>query len=163
MTITSPLHETIQIKTKNNVISLGETTKVDDFALEGPGEYEISGIEIQGVGCIYLFHTEDMRIAYLDKLNRPLTDAEQELVTDVDILFIPCGGGEVLDLKEAIKLTNQIDPRIVIPTYYDEIDTFTKEEGVAPEFVDSLKVTRQTLPETERKVIVLPWKPSKKS
>ena len=162
MTINSPATETIQIRTKDAVISLSHEVKVGDFSLNGPGEYEISGIEITGVGQIYLFSAEDMRIAYLDKLGRALNDQEQELIGDVDILFIPIGGGEVLDCKAAIQVINQIDPRIVIPMYYDEVDTFSKEEGIVPEFVDSLKISRSTLPETERKVIVLPWKSSKK-
>ncbi len=162
MIITAPLHETIQIKTKNTTISLGIEDKVGDFTLCGPGEYEIASVEIIGVGRVYLFTTEDMRLAYLDKLNRPLTDAEQEAVADVDILFIPVGGGDVLDAKAALQVINQIDPRIIIPVYYEQLATFTEEEGITPEYVDSLKMTRSTLPETERKVIVLPWKPLKK-
>lgn len=163
MIITAPLHETIQIKTKNTTISLGIENKVGDFVLSGPGEYEIAGVEIEGVGKIYLFSTEEMRIAYLDKMDRPLNDLEQELVGDVDILFIPVGGDDVLDAKAALQIINQVDPRIIIPVYYQELASFTEVEGIAPEYVDSLKITRTTLPETERKVIVLPWKPLKKS
>lgn len=162
MTINSPLVEVIQIRTKDAIISLGHEVKVNDFILSGPGEYEISGIEITSVGKIYFFSAEDIRLAYLDKLDRPLTNEEQELVTDVDILFVPTGGGEVLDAKAANQIINQIEPRIVIPMYYDQIDGFSKEEGITPEFVDSLKVSVTTLPETERKVIVLPWKSLKK-
>ncbi|MDO8512899.1 MAG: MBL fold metallo-hydrolase [bacterium] len=162
MTITSPTTETIQIRTKNSTICLGEPTKVDDFVLNGPGEYEIGGVEVNGVGRIYLFSTEEIRLAYLDKLNHLLNDEEQELVADVDILFIPVGGADVLDVKTAIQIINQIEPKIVIPMYYETIDNFSKEEGIVPEFTDSLKITSSALPETERKVIVLPWKSSKK-
>lgn len=163
MIINTPFMETIQIKTKNTTISLADEVKVGDFILNGPGEYEIAGVEVEGVGKIYLFSTEEMRIAYLDKMDRPLNDAEQELAGDVDILFIPVGGGDVLDAKTALQVINQIDPRIIIPVYYEELASFTQEEGITPEYVDSLKITRSTLPETERKVIVLPWKSLKKS
>lgn len=162
MTISAPLHETIQIKTKNVNINLSNEVKVGEFTLSGPGEYEIAGVEVEGVGLVYVFETEEMRLAYLDHLNRPLNDAEQELVADVDILFVPVGGGEVLDAKGALQVINQIDPRIVIPVYYDELAEFTQEEGITPEYVDSLKISRINLPETERKVIVLPWKSLKK-
>ncbi len=161
MTISMPSTEIIQIKTKNVVINFGKENIVNDFVLTGPGEYEIGGVEIIGIGQLYIIETEDMRIGYLDKLNRPLTDEEQEDAADVDILFVPVGGEDVLSPKDAMKVITQIDPRIVIPVYYSDIEAFSKEEGITPEFMDNLKITRANLPETERKVIVLPWKSSK--
>lgn len=163
MTITASTPGALQIRTKNGLISLGDQVKVGDFALDGPGEYEIGGVEIFGVGRLYIFEIEEMRLAYLDKLNRPLIDLEQEAASDVDILLLPVGGGDVLDAKGALSIISQLDPRIVIPMYYDDLTEFSKEEGVTPEHLDSLKISKINLPETERKVIVLPWKPLPKS
>lgn len=163
MTITAPRAGELQIRTKSLAISLSDEVQVGEFTLCGPGEYEIGGIEVIGAGKLYIFEVEEMRIAYLDKLNRPLTDEEQEAATDVDILFIPVGGDGVLDAKGALSIINQLDPRIVIPMYYDDLTTFSKEEGIALIEETSLKISRANLPETERKVVVLPWKQSKKS
>jgi hypothetical protein len=162
MIISAPSVETIQVKTKNGTITLGSRVKIDDFTLAGPGEYEVAGIEAIGIGRLYTFDVEEMCLAYLDKINGPLTNEEQDAVTNVDILFVPVGGGDVLDGKGALQVITQVDPRIVIPTYYDDIESFSKEEGVTLESIDSLKIARTNVPETERKVIVLPWKSSKK-
>ncbi len=153
----------LNIRTKKSPITLSDQVQIGEFTLSGPGEYEVSGIEVLGVGQLYIFESEDMRLAYLDKLNRPLSTEEQEAATDVDILFVPVGGGEVLDTKGAIAVINQLDPRIVIPMHYHDISDFSKQEGIKPEQIDSLKITKAELPENERRVIILPWKQSKKS
>lgn len=163
MTISAQSSGSIQIKVKHGNILLGDEVKICDFILEGAGEYEIAGIEVYGVGQLYIFSIEEMRVAYLDKLNRGLNDEEAEAATDVDILFIPVGGGEVLDSKGALAIINQLEPKIVVPMYYEKIEEFTDEEGIKPEFVESIKISRADLSEIERKVYVLPWKQSKKS
>lgn len=38
-----------------------------------------------------------------------------------DILFLPIGGKFTMNVKEAIDLTNTINPKKVVPTHYGEI------------------------------------------
>src|SRR4030042_24912 len=142
MTISAPTPGVIQIKTKNGTICLGDQIKVGDFFLQGAGEYEIGGIEVYGIGQLYILEIEEMRLAYLDGLNRLLNDEEAEAATDVDILFTPIGGGELLDVKKALVLINQLEHKVGVPMYYDNIEEFTKEEGIKPEFVDSIKISK---------------------
>lgn len=163
MQISAPQIGCLQIRSKNTNISLNKDVVVGDFTLCGPGEYEIAGIEVEGVGSLYILEFEEMRLAYLDKINRPLTDEEQTAASEVDILFLPVGSPDVLSVKDALQIINLIDPRIIIPIHYDSLDEFTKQEAITPEYIDSLKITAQTLPEDERKVIVLPWKSHQES
>jgi L-ascorbate metabolism protein UlaG (beta-lactamase superfamily) len=73
-----------------------------------------------------------------------LNEKQLEEIGMVDILIIPVGGnGFTLDAKGAQKLIKDIDPKIVIPTNYDDkaitypvpasdLETFFKELAVEP-------------------------------
>ena len=48
-----------------------------------------------------------------------LDEAQLEGIGVVDILIVPVGGNNyTLDAHAAVKIVNQIDPRIVIPVHY---------------------------------------------
>lgn len=99
-----------------------------------PGEYEVSNVSIWGVparahideegkksAVIYKFVAEDLRVVALGHIYPELTDDELEAIGMVDVLFIPVGGnGYTLDPVGAIKLIKKIEPKLVIPTHYDD-------------------------------------------
>lgn len=163
MTITHQGQGQFTIKSKQATISLGPEVRVGEKTLPGPGEYDISGVEIEGLeDSIFLIRTEDVFLLYLDRLNRSLTDKELDAVNKADILFIPVGGTEtdqqdltVLAPEQAVKVINQIDPRIVIPMYFSSIEPFRKAEGRPLEMLKELKVTKLLLPSEDRQVVVL--------
>lgn len=136
----------------------------DATILDWPGEYEARGVIIQGVAAfdrprdkedpkkdngerviIYALQVDGFKICHLSNLGHKLTNEMQEAIGDVDILFVPIGGGVGLDAKKAHEVVEQLDPRIVIPMYYNipglklplaELSAFTKEVGAqaqAPE------------------------------
>lgn len=94
------------------------------FSIEGPGEYEIREVFIQGIeaqksknenSTIYTIEAENMRICYLGNFGQNELSPEQlERIDAIDILIIPVG--ETLSSKEIKKIISQIEPRIVIPT-----------------------------------------------
>lgn len=151
------------IKSKQALIELGKTVSIGEKTLPGPGEYEIAGVEIEGLADgIFLIRTEDIFLLSLNRLNRTLTDKELEATELADILFVPVGGKEtdepnllVLDPDQAVKVINQIDPRIVIPMYFASIEPFRKAEGKPLEVMKEFKVTKASLPTEDRQVIVL--------
>ena len=163
MTITHQGQGQFTVRSKDATIKLGPELIVGEHVIPGPGEYDINGVEIEGIeGGIYLVRTEDVFLLYLDRLSRTLTDKELEAVELADILFVPVGGNEtdvpdlvVLGPEAALKAVNQIDPRIVIPMYYTSLEPFRKVEGRPLEMVKELKITRATLPQEERLVYVL--------
>lgn len=146
-----------KVKTKETVIHTNDQTKINSLELSGPGEYEVAGIMVDGIADeIYIFYIEQMTVVHLGKLKRVLTNEEIEKLNGVDVLFLPVEGQGVLTASQAVDLTNQIDPKIVIPMYYDSLDEFLKLEGASPTPVDSFKITKSNLPtEEERKVVVL--------
>jgi L-ascorbate metabolism protein UlaG (beta-lactamase superfamily) len=153
------------------------------FVIISPGEYEISGIKIDGVSSfhdknqgaergkntIYIVDLEDIRICHLGDQGALLTDEELEEIGEVDILFVPVGGTYTINASEALEVINQIDPRIVIPMHYnisgvasklDGIEKFASQEKIADlEGKDILEIKKNDLPSDEREIVIL--KPQK--
>ncbi len=163
MTISYKGQGKFSIRAKQATVELGSQIQIGSKALPGPGEYEVSGIEAEGLpDGIFLFRIEDIYVLYLGQLSRSLTDTELEAVNLTDILLVPVGGKQadlddltVLSPEQAVAVINQVDPRIVIPMYYQSIEPFRAAEGKPLEMLQELKVTKATLPIEERQIVVL--------
>lgn len=134
------------------------------IVIEGPGEYEVSGISIRGVATKSHYDSESktvsyrldiagFRLAVLGHVAGPLSDSQLEELGVVDIVTLPIGGGGyTLDAHEAAAIIRQVDPKIVIPTHYedsgltyevaqDSLEGFLKELGATQhETTDKLKM-----------------------
>ncbi|KPJ71809.1 hypothetical protein AMJ50_00570 [Parcubacteria bacterium DG_74_3] len=150
------------------------------FLFEGPGEYEIKGIFIQGISgfhdesqgqergvtTIYTIETEDLSVCHLGDLGqKELTTEQLEKIGDVDILMIPIGGKYTISAKEAIKILSQIEPKIIIPMHYliprlktklAGLDEFLKTLGIkSVEPLNTLSIRKRNISEEEVKIIIL--------
>jgi L-ascorbate metabolism protein UlaG (beta-lactamase superfamily) len=117
------------------------------FIIRGPGEYEVGGISIVGVpaptrtgvvqriNTIYALSLDGVRLCFLGALASPdLSSDILEGIGDVDILFVPVSGGDVLSPAGAEKVAVALGAKLVIPIAWDEggekqLDTFLKEAG----------------------------------
>lgn len=150
----------------------------DSFVIRGPGEYEKSGIYVEGImsyhdntqgtqrglNTIYIIRAEDMRLCHLGDLGQDkLTDEQVEQIGDVDVLFIPVGGKYTIDSKEATEVIKQIEPKIIIPMHYkvpglnidlDGPQKFLKEIGIKPEEVETYRIIAKNLPTEEVKLVM---------
>ncbi|MBI4155767.1 MAG: MBL fold metallo-hydrolase [Candidatus Zambryskibacteria bacterium] len=161
-----------------DVTSRGEK---ESFLINGPGEYEVSGIFIKGflsksnygskvsVNTIYTVSLEGMNICFLGALSDTALSAEaKEAIEETDILFVPIGGlpaqagTGVLDPGTAHKLAVQFEPKIIIPSHFGGIGDpsalkkFLKEAGeenVKP--IDKLTIKKKDLDGKEGDIIVL--------
>jgi len=102
------------------------------IAIGGPGEYEVSGVTIQGIAArshmdekgkhsatIYRLVLEDVRIAIVGHIYPDLSNIQLEAIGVIDMLIVPVGGnGYTLDALGALKIIKSIDPKVVIPTHY---------------------------------------------
>lgn len=131
----------------------------EPFVAHNPGEYEIGQITARGYGVkttydkqeryntIYQVRLEDMNIVFLGALNDP--EIDPKILTeldDIDILFVPIGGGDVLEVPQASKIAVKLEAKLVIPMHYDatSLKAFLKEEGaedIKP--VDKLTIKRK--------------------
>ena len=151
------------------------------FLIDGPGEYEVKGVFVQGIpsfhddkegkekgsNTIYTIEAEDIRFCHLGDLGqKQLTDEQVDEIGSIDVLMIPVGGEYTIDSSSAQKIIGQIEPRIVIPMHYalpklkiklDEVSKFLKTMG-KPSItaVDKLTVKTSALPkEGSMEIIVL--------
>jgi hypothetical protein len=143
----------------------------DPFVVDCPGEYEIGSVVARGFGVkttydkeerfntIYQVRLEDMNMVFLGALSDPEIDPKilGEL-GNIDILFVPIGGGDVLEVPQAAKLAVKLEAKLIIPMHYDDValKAFLKEEGnesVKP--VDKLTVKRKDVNEMEGEVVVI--------
>lgn len=145
-----------ELKAKNNTIIVDKQIKIGDFLIPGDGEFEISEIQTEIIEGIAVFYTEGLTIAYLDKDKKTLSNQEIERINGVDILIIPVGEKVAINVKQAMGLISQIEPKITIPGYFDDISEFSKLAGSNLEKLDILKISKSQLNEEEhRKIIIL--------
>lgn len=134
------------------------------FVASGQGEYEISGIYIKGIGSnghgntVYSLTLEDISICHLGALSKEMDPRLKEAVGEVDILFIPIGGGELLDPQKAASAAIHLEAKIVIPMNYNEsqLKQFIKEFGAdKTESLEKLTIKKKDLVEKKGEVVVL--------
>lgn len=139
--------------------------------ITGPGDYEIKEIFVKGVlsdalldskkyiNTIYLLSVDNISIAFLGALSdAELSKDSREAINSPDILFIPVGGGGLLDAKAAAKLAASLEPKLIIPMDYDSasLKAFLKESGEEKaEVVDKLTLKAKDLDTKEGEVIVM--------
>lgn len=137
--------------------------KTTSFLINNPGEYDVKGFFVMGFtgfdkNIVYTIEVENIRLCCLSGLDKELTDAQLESLSDIDILLIDIGDTE--DSNEvASKIVNQIEPRIVIPIGYNpekKATVFFKEMGASDvEPQNKLNIKKKDLPQEETKMIVL--------
>jgi L-ascorbate metabolism protein UlaG (beta-lactamase superfamily) len=141
------------------------------FVVDGPGEYEVGQVTARGFGVktiydkvdhfntIYQVHLEDMNIIFMGSLSDP--DIDPKILTefgDIDILFLPVGGGDVLEVPQAAKLAVKLEAKLIIPMHYDAVSlkTFLKEESNENQKpIDKLTIKRKDIQTMSGEVVVL--------
>ncbi|MFA6963348.1 MAG: MBL fold metallo-hydrolase [Patescibacteria group bacterium] len=148
-----------EIKSKDLEVMLDGNISINGFKFPGPGEYEKGGVILNGISdgsnTIYTAKIEDMNVCYLGRINHELSEEEAKGIGDTDILFLPLGEDGSANLKIALKILSNIDPRVVIPMLYSDLSEFKKSEGYTDGELDVLKIKKNELPEEERKLVIL--------
>ncbi len=141
----------------------------ETFVIDRPGEYEVGGLFVLGIGfkskiTVYVVTIDDLRVGFLGGLTDKLSDKQLEELDGVDILLLPVGGKPYIDSKQANFLIDKIQPSFVIPMAYkmpglkidlETVDEFLKEVGAQDtKAIDKLLVSKESLP-LEREIVVL--------
>ncbi len=151
------------------------------FVLAQPGEYEIGDVSVTGIAAqahvdepgtknatMYRIVADDIRLAVVGHIDAKLTEGQLEDLGTIDVLVVPVGGhGFTLDAVGAQQVIKAIEPKIVIPTYYDDaklnypvpavkLADALKELAMEPkETVSKLKVKATDLLTDQPQLIVL--------
>lgn len=167
-------------KDHNNISAvLGVEEGKAPFVISGPGEYEISGVNIVGISSFHdekegaergrntIYHVtiDEVNFVHLGDLGqKKLTQEQVEELSGCDVLFIPVGSVYTISGKDAGDVIAQIEPKIVIPMHYkinglkfdlEPVGVFLSSmgrENVEPQ--SKLSVSRERLPE-EPEIVLL--------
>lgn len=151
--------------------------------VQGPGEYEISGVSLigypsfhdneqgakRGKNTIYVIEAEGLRVVHLGDIGHQLSEDLINEFGDVDILMIPVGGEFTIGSKEAAEIINKVEPFFVIPMHYmqeglnkdtfakmEPVETFLKESGLTTERTPKFTLKKEDILEDQNtKIIVL--------
>jgi L-ascorbate metabolism protein UlaG (beta-lactamase superfamily) len=138
------------------------------FIINGPGEYEIKGVNILGIAdaenTLYNIEIDGIKVSHLGFLNKDLDNGKMALINEPDVVLIPVGGGAVLDAEKAMKLINKIEPSVAIPMLYNikglkikraPLSVFLKESGAKESPQLKLTLKKKDLVEEETKIVIL--------
>ena len=121
--------------------------------IKGPGEYEISGIliigiatfhdtqrgQVRGKNTVYVMEIDGVSVCHLGDLGHMLSTEQVEEIGNVNVLFLPVGGGSTINAAVAAEIILQLEPNAVVPMHYktpaikrelDSVDVFLKEMGI---------------------------------
>lgn len=151
------------------------------FVVAQPGEYEIGDVSITGVAAqahvdgpdtksatMYRIVADDVRLAVVGHIDAKLSEAQLEDLGTIDVLLVPVGGhGFTLDSVGARQVIKAIEPKLIIPSYYDDakltlpvpavkLEDALKELAIEPkERVAKLKLKATDLLGEQAQLVVL--------
>lgn len=145
--------------------------KTEVFVADSPGEYEFEDCSIKGIATqafqgasgdksatMYRVSSADVTVLIVGNINEKLTEDQLESIGLVDVVVVPVGGnGYSLDATGAATVVRAVEPKLVIPVFYEEdkvkyevapasLELFTKELG-APVEESTDKFKAKQLPE----------------
>jgi len=108
--------------------------KAAKIVIDQPGEYEVSGISIYGIAArahvdeegqrnatMYKIVLDDTSVLITGHVYPELSDSQLEAIGMVDVMIVPVGGnGYTLDGIGALKLIKKVEPKVVIPTHFED-------------------------------------------
>ena len=120
---------------------------------QNPGEYEYSGIAVRGVmtplsvgeardkrNVAFCIEIENVNICHLGDIAEPLTPREIDMLSPVDVLLAPVGGGCTLEVERVHQILQDLGAKVVIPMHYSipnlavelgSVDAFLRLTGVS--------------------------------
>lgn len=101
-------------------------------ALKGTGPFTVKSLRITGIetfhdpsggaergkNTIFIIEIDNLRIVHCGDLGHLPDEATVKALGRVDILLVPVGGLFTIDAKGAVKLVEQVKPKLVIPMHY---------------------------------------------
>ena len=165
-----------------HIVTLSDRNRRSELAevsgarvVDGPGEYEIKGVPINGVAVsgasgagqsktfVYTVTLDGIAVCHLGRLSEtPAGQSAQEL-GQADVLLLPLGEPEGLAVPRAVQLASQLEAKLLVPMLLggtgDEtaLEAFCKELGADPTAREArLSLTATALAAQTRVAILTP-------
>jgi L-ascorbate metabolism protein UlaG (beta-lactamase superfamily) len=123
----------------------------------------------RGPNTIFVFTLDGVRVCHFGDFGQgSLRERQREAIGEIDLLFLPVGGGPTIDANAALAIAEELGPRWVVPMHYrtPRIGVLETAEGFLermPEAsvtrLDSPAFDTQTLSAEERLLTVVPAVP----
>ncbi len=135
----------------------------DAFVLDGPGEYEVKHILVNGVrtfrddqrgaergrNVAFVIEVDGVHVMHLGDIAHTLSEEKLGEIGPVDVVCVPLGGQ--LSPTKAAELVAQLDPRIVVPMAVCDTD-----EACAPVLAKFLHEMGATAGEPQPRLSIMP-------
>ena len=110
----------------------------------------------RGPNTIFAFTLDGVRVAHFGDFGQAaLRDEQAAAISDVDLLFVPVGGGPTVDAAQARAIVDRLAPRWVVPMHYrtprigflEPADAFVETFGGAVVSLDTPAFETSELPD----------------
>jgi L-ascorbate metabolism protein UlaG (beta-lactamase superfamily) len=118
----------------------------------------------RGPNTIFRFALDGLRLCHLGDFGQPgLRPEQQQAIGEVDVLFVPVGGGPTIGGADAAAIVRTLAPRLVIPMHYrtpavdflEPADDFLTALGARTEDVGSEVVAEELLGTRDDPVVAM--------
>lgn len=155
-----------EVKGTPTLVDKPMTYDLGNIKIHGISSYhdEVKGLK-RGSNIIFVIEADGYKLAHLGDLGHLLDFDTINLLNNLDVLFIPIGGNYTIGPKEAVKLCDILDSKLIIPMHYKTPALNFTIKGLE-EFIQNIKNGEKvhskvyTLPETmdfKNKVIILDY------
>jgi L-ascorbate metabolism protein UlaG (beta-lactamase superfamily) len=150
------------------------------LVVDDPGEYEVSDMSVVGIpvqahmdekdtkrATMFKVSAGDLDLLFVGHVYPDISEAQLEAIGHVDVMFVPVGGhGYTLDAVGALKVIKEVEPKLIIPTHYNDstlhypvpqqdLEQVLKELSMEPkETVAKLKLKSGELGEVTQLVVL---------
>ncbi|NCF75274.1 MAG: hypothetical protein GWO87_02185 [Xanthomonadaceae bacterium] len=146
----------------NEILDRKKLKKIKAFIIDSAGEFEIKNNFVQGISdnknIVFVLEVEGIHLVDLGEVKH-LENGLLSKLQNVDILILPINKEKFLNIDEATEIINQLEPRIIIASNYQEskeIKKFAEKVGAnLKEAVDKFKIMKKNLPQDGREIIIL--------
>ena len=107
------------VKGKPAVVNALGNRNIKGIDFQGiPSYHDDAGGRQRGQNIIFCFTVDGMKICHLGDLGHQPDVSQITEMKGVDILLIPVGGHFTIDAKDASKVCEKLNPKVVIPMHY---------------------------------------------
>ncbi len=152
------------LKTITSISYFEKKDSVSASEIVGPGEYNIDAADVSGFQLAkessksffktaYSLKIEDINLCFLGHISEIPEPTVLEHLGEPDIIFLPAGGAPFIDLKLAVKIIKQFQPRIVIPSFF-KIPSLKRKAGDIKDFLEELNGANEKTGEAAEKLTI---------
>jgi len=145
-----------------------------------PGQHDIDGVHIKGISTfhddehgakrgkniVFVINADNVKVCHAGDLGHILTDDMLKEIGDIDVLMIPVGGYYTIDDRQAVKVIEQLKPKLTIAMHYrtsnvnlpiETVDNFLRMAGGQKIQSNEIEIKKDDL-EGKSEVIALNYK-----